>query len=122
MKTIKAGCFLINQENGTIAIIYRAKQKDYSFPKGHLENGEDTKTCALRETAEETKRKAEIVEKFPMYFALDKGKSDNKSTDTHEVHWIPFAEVEEKLSYPNLKKTWNTVKNNVKIILQEKNL
>lgn len=136
MKTIKAGCFLIDKENGTIAIIYRTKQKDYSFPKGHLEEGEDIKACALRETAEETKREAEILEKFPpfveeystpsgeecvcyMYFALDKGKSDNTSPDTHEVHWIPFDEVEGILSYPSLKKTWNSVKANVQKILQQ---
>ncbi len=139
MKTIKAGCFLINKAKEAVAIIYRDKQKDYSFPKGHLENGEDTKTCAIRETAEETKRKAEIVERFPpfveeystpsgedcvcyMYYALDKGKSNNKSLDTHKVLWIPFDEVEDKLTYPSLKKTWNSVKNNVKIILQEKDL
>lgn len=137
MKTIKAGCFLLNKENGMVAIVYRAKQNDYSFPKGHLENGEDARACALRETAEETKRKAEIVEKFSpvieeystpsgekcicyMYLALDKGKSDNKSTDTHEVHWIPFDKVEENLTYADLKHTWNSVKDKIKMILQEK--
>lgn len=137
MKTIKAGCFLLNKKDKTVAIIYRANRKDYSFPKGHLEDGEDIKTCAIRETAEETKRVAKIVEKFPpyvesyttpngekclcyMYIALDKGKSDNDSTDTHEVHWIPFAEVEEKLSYPSLKKTWSAVKDNILKVLNEK--
>ncbi len=139
MKTVKAGCFLINKEKGTIAIVYRENKKDYSFPKGHLEDGEDIKTCALRETAEETKREAEIVKEFDpyieryttpsgedcvcyMYFALDKGKSDNKSTDTHEVHWIPFNEVENILSYPSLKETWNNVKGNIQKILQSKDL
>ena len=136
METVKAGCFLINKADGTVAIVYRAKQKDYSFPKGHLEEGEDIKVCALRETAEETKREAEIVEKFPpyveryttpkgekcvcyMYIALDKGRSDNDSTDTHEVHWVSFDEVEDKLSYPSLKKTWNSVKDNIRQILQK---
>ena len=43
-----------------------------------------------------------------------------KSTDTHEVHWIPFDKVEEILSYPSLKQTWKNVKSQIKKILQEK--
>ena len=137
MKTLKAGCYLVDKENGKIAIVYREKQNDYSFPKGHLEEGEDFKTCALRETAEETKREGEIIEEFPpyienyttpsgeeclcyMFIALDKGKSNNASTDTHKVCWIPFEKVEEKLSYPSLKKAWNGVKENILKILQTK--
>ena len=58
MKTIKAGCFLIDKENKMIALIHREKQNDYSFPKGHVEQGEDIKSAAIRETAEETKRDA----------------------------------------------------------------
>lgn len=130
MKTIKAGCFLVNREMGKIALIYREKQKDYSFPKGHLEKDEDLETCALRETAEETKRDGQIVEEFApfvesystpsgeecvcyMFIAIDKGKSDNKSTDTHQLHWTSFEDVEEKLSYKSLKEMWNCVKDNV---------
>lgn len=36
METLKAGCFLINRETKEIALIYRKKQNDYSFPKGHV--------------------------------------------------------------------------------------
>ena len=59
-KVLKAGCILINQKNKKIALVYRQKQKDYSFPKGHLEDGESLIECAIRETAEETKRNGEI--------------------------------------------------------------
>ena len=48
-----------------------------------------------------------------MYIAIDKGISDNKCEDTHDTYWIPFDEVEEKLSYPNLKNTWNAVKGKI---------
>lgn len=64
METVKAGCFLLNKQNKSIALVYRAKQNDYSFPKGHLEKAETVEQCAIRETAEETKRKAEIVSEF----------------------------------------------------------
>ena len=64
METIKAGCFLVNRERKEIALIYRQKQKDFSFPKGHVEKGEEIENAAIRETAEETKRIALIVKNF----------------------------------------------------------
>lgn len=137
MITKKAGCFLIKKETKEIALIYRRKQDDYSFPKGHVEEGETLKETAIRETAEETKRTAEIIDKYEpytekyttpsgencicyMFLALDKGKSDNTSEDTHEVIWTPYDKVEEILSYPSLKKTWNVVKVDILKILEEK--
>ena len=110
-----------------IALVYRVKQNDYSFPKGHLEENESLLECAIRETAEETKRDCKIVENIKpyidryttprgercecyMYVAIDTGKSDNDSTDTHDLIWVPFEEVEDKLSYESLKKNWNAVK------------
>ena len=134
METIKAGCFLIDKEKKEIALIYRVKQNDYSFPKGHVEEGEDIKVAALREIAEETKRDAIIVETFEpfveryttprgekcacyMYIAIDNGPSNNNSEDTHDVYWTPFEKVEEILSYDNLKNTWRAVKDNIRFIL-----
>ena len=135
MKTIKAGCFLVDKENKTIALIHRQKQNDYSFPKGHVEMGEDIKSAAIRETAEETKRNAVILDEFLpyvekyissrgedcecyMFIAIDNGPSDNKSEDTHELCWTKFDKVEEKLSYESLKTTWKAVKENIKTILK----
>lgn len=120
MSTLKGGCILLNKETKKIALVYRESKNDYSFPKGHLEEGETIKECAVRETAEETKRIALIVDSVKphlqsyttpsgeycvchMYLALDGGKSDNDSTDTHPVVWVDYKEVEDKLSYANLK-------------------
>lgn len=134
MATIKAGCYLIDVDKKMIALIHREKQNDYSFPKGHVEDGEDIMTAAIRETAEETKRIAVIVKEFEphleeyvtpkgeecacfMFIAIDGGKSDNDSTDTHEVVWTPFEDVENVLTYPSLRKSWNDVKENIKKVM-----
>lgn len=86
--------------------------------------------CAIRETEEETKRLAKIVKEYEpyiekyttpsgeqcvcyMYIAIDNGKSNNNCKDTHKTYWIPFDKVEQKLSYPSLKNTWNCVKDRI---------
>lgn len=129
-ETLKAGCILVDKDNKMIALVYRDYHSDYSFPKGHLEEGESLLECAIRETAEETKREAKIVKEIEpyiehyitpsgekcvcyMYVCLDVGKSDNTSTDTHDVVWTPFSEVEDKLSYKSLKNMWNSLKDRV---------
>jgi len=127
MKVQKAGCVLINQKTKKVGLIFRQKQKDYSFAKGHQENGETLEECAIRETAEETKRDCHLLSTEPLdvlryvdsvgdetetyyYLASDDGASDNDCTDTHELHWIDFDEVEKTLSYQNLKDFWNQIK------------
>ena len=130
-KVKKAGCILLDLENKTIALVYREKQNDYSFPKGHLEDGESLVACAIRETAEETKFDCEVLEEEPvyietyitpggedveMYYFISKyiGSSNNNSDDTHPTLWIPYEDVYETLSYDSLKKVWNIVKDKVK--------
>lgn len=130
-KVKKAGCILINRKDNTIALVYREKYKDFSFPKGHLEEGETIEECALRETAEETKHDAHFLEKGPshiskyitpngedvelFYFiAEDKGPSCNTSTDTHTTFWVPIDEVEKMLTYDRGKKAWKLLKEKVK--------
>ena len=129
--TKKAGCIVLDVNNKTIALVYREKQNDYSFPKGHLEENESLEECAIRETAEETKRDVVLLEKdyiyiehyetpsgenVEMYYYLaeDIGPSNNTSTDTHPTIWIPFNEVYDKLTYPSLKTVWTSVKDKVK--------
>lgn len=133
--TLKAGCYLINLELKSIAIIYREKRKDYSFPKGHLEENESLEDCAIRETAEEVKRIARIVSKpyiskyttpsgveveCYMYIAIDEGKSDNDSTDTHDFKWVPIDEVLNILSYDSLKNDYKIVLPEIKKIVEKK--
>ena len=126
METIKAGCYLVDVKNQKVALVYREKRNDWSFPKGHKEEGETIEECAVRETAEETKRVAQIVPEIEpvveryqtpagekcacyMFVAIDKGHSDNDSWDTHDTYFIDVDKVEEKLTYEDLKQSWKSV-------------
>lgn len=129
-KTKKAGCYLVDIKEKKLALVYRKKQDDWSFPKGHLEKNETLEECAVRETAEETKRIAKIVEDIDpiieryvtpngeececyMYIAIDSGKSDNSSLDVHDTLWFDINDVDGKLSYQSLKNQWQIAKSKI---------
>lgn len=125
----KAGCILLNKQTKKIGLVYREKQKDYSFSKGHVEDGETLQECALRETEEETGRKCIIIPSRPLpvltytdskgknteayyFLAQDIGPSplifDSKLV--HKIVWVPYDKVKETLSYQNLIDFWNEIK------------
>ena len=132
---IKGGCILVNIENREIALVCRDGK--YSFPKGHLEEGETIVECAIRETIEETghnchlysqkeiaiiyfnNSKGEKVENF-FYIAIDDGKSEKEISDeVKEITvWKKYTEIEETLSHENLKQFWNEIKGKVEDIIK----
>ncbi len=126
---LKAGTILIN--GNKIGLVYRDIYDDYSFPKGHVEEGESFIECAIRETNEETKREVKVLMEKEIYIEQykdskgndcechyflveDAGKSDNDSLEVHDLYWIDFDEVENTLSYVSLKKLWNSIKKTVR--------
>lgn len=137
MIVYKAGCVLVNIKDKKIALVYRERHKDYSFPKGHLEMGEILRECAVRETEEETGRACRIVCDKPLnisryisskgedtechtFLAIDEGVSSKEIAlkDKEFLVWSDFTEVESLLSYQNLKDMWNEIKPNVSNLLK----
>lgn len=127
MITIKAGCILINMETKRIALVCR--KGEFSFPKGHLEEGEKIEECAIRETVEETGHECHLIkekeiakinysnpsgENVENYFfvAMDDGVSKKyiNEDDKEETIWKDFSEIENTLSYENLIELWNNIK------------
>lgn len=130
-KKIKAGGIVIKEEDGQrfVLLIHRNKHNDWSFPKGHIEPNESAEQTALREIEEETGLKTEIIKKLIpnkymnnktgdemiVYMYLLKvltGKLKPEHTGD-EVKWIKFDEVEDILSYDNLKKYFNEIKSDL---------
>ena len=54
------------------------------------------------------------------YIAIDNGKSNNDSLDTHDLIWISFDNVEKTLSYDSLRKIWLQAKEIVLKIMDDK--
>lgn len=120
----KSGCIVFNEDKTKVALIYRDYSNDYTFPKGHIENNESLIECAKRETEEEIKIIPIIDESkcfkeeyksnegdIVVYYYLSNygGKSNNTSTDTHEVVWTDIDKVYDKLTYESTKEMWKKV-------------
>lgn len=125
----KAGTVLLNLKEKQIGLIYRQSKNDYSFPKGHLEENESLLECAVRETEEGTLRAnhllinkeiyvlkyttplGENVENY-MYISVDDGPTTKNIPvkDRETLQWVDVDNVENTLSYDNLKELWLKIK------------
>ena len=122
----KAGCILLNNDKTKVALVYREKRNDYSFPKGHVEGNEKLWECAIRETEEETGRECILFSKrlhtkmkyftstegnvtVYMFYAFDNGETikDINPLDKECLIWVKLEDVVDILTYDNLKEFWS---------------
>jgi 8-oxo-dGTP pyrophosphatase MutT (NUDIX family) len=90
----------------------------WSFPKGHIEPGEDSSQTAIREVAEETGIDAEVLEplgEIDFWFMADGsrihktvhhflmlargGSLSDEDPEVESVEWFPISEVSARLAY-----------------------
>lgn len=122
----KAGAIIFsNVDKDKIALLYRGKQQDWSFPKGHVEQGEGSIQTMIREIKEETGLDVKVLKVLPnldyihpngdsvstkmfLVQSIDdsKIKLENSNDD---IRWIRINEVAETLSYDNLREYFNRI-------------
>ena len=123
---IKAGAVVLSAKNmAKVALLYRGEQKDWSFPKGHIESGENPSEAMIREIKEETGLNIKIIKELPDYLYSNKMEGDivtkmflvrSEDDSKHklefkkdDIQWISYDKVVEKLIYDNLKDYFNLV-------------
>jgi 8-oxo-dGTP diphosphatase len=98
--------------DGRVLLVHRARQADWSFPKGKLEPGETWEAAALREVEEETALTCElgdeigrthyVVEERPKevrYFHMCAEGEARAQNEVEAVRWVSFDRARELLTY-----------------------
>ena len=125
-KKLKAGAIILsNKDNDKIALLHRGKQNDWSFPKGHIDSGENEVEAMVREIREETGLTIEIIRVLPdieyhnenegivsVKMFLVKSKDDSelkKEFESDHIEWVQSNLVTKTLSYNNLINYYNSI-------------
>jgi 8-oxo-dGTP pyrophosphatase MutT (NUDIX family) len=127
---VSAGGLVLSQSDpGKVALIShrnRGGGEDWVIPKGHQEPGEDLKTTAIREVAEETGINAEVIRKIgEITYSFRLGHKRIRKTVHHyllrqvsgslvsdndpageviAVGWFPLSELDSILAHENERK------------------
>lgn len=128
----KAGAIILSEKDPSlVALLYREKQKDWSFPKGHVEQRESVVETMQREVVEETGLSVYLVsEPLPsmeydhlngdhilVHMFLMRSENDLELKPEFmgdKIVWVNFEEVTARLSYDNIKKYYLMVFNQIK--------
>jgi 8-oxo-dGTP diphosphatase len=113
---LKSGVIIVkdDSEPKMVLLIFRHVEQDWSFPKGHIENGETADETATRETLEETGLTvAELTELPPhqyvsshehypvychMFFTTKYSGSIKPENSGDKVGWFSKDEVTQRLT------------------------
>lgn len=121
----KSGAIVLHHDNSArIALIYRAKERDWSFPKGHIESGETPLAACVREVKEEIGLNIDILAQLPdneylhktgnkiithMYLTRSRGGDFMIEHPEDKIEWVDIQEVESRLIYDNLRNYYHSI-------------
>ena len=113
-------------ESGSAALIGKLDRNGrmtWTLPKGHVESGESLEATAIREVREETGIQARVlaslgsldywfvseqrrIHKVVHQFLLvrESGELDDSDPEVDAVDWVPYSELQTRLTYPNERK------------------
>jgi 8-oxo-dGTP pyrophosphatase MutT (NUDIX family) len=133
---VSAGGIVIGRDDegpraAIIARVNRAGRVEWCLPKGHVEDGETLPETAVREIAEETGIRGEVVDtlgaidywffadgrrvhKTVHLFLLEAtggeiGVGDDPDEEAIEAAWVPLGELVERLTFANERRVARTV-------------
>jgi 8-oxo-dGTP pyrophosphatase MutT (NUDIX family) len=122
---ISAGGIVFRRDGEqTLFLLIRDPYRNWGFPKGHLEQGEDPEAAALREVAEETglatlemrgavetidwtfRFRGRPVHKTCHFFLIetpDERTRPQKAEGISACRWVPFEQARQLLGYQNAR-------------------
>ncbi len=116
-KSCGAICYLIREDQLKVLLICHIHGRHWSFPKGHVEEGETEQQTALREVFEETGINIELIPgyrevsrynptqsitKDVVYFLgyAEHNRIKLQAEELREAAFVPLAEAYKRLAYP----------------------
>jgi 8-oxo-dGTP pyrophosphatase MutT (NUDIX family) len=107
-----------------LVLLIRDSYKNWGFPKGHVESGEEAAAAALREVSEETgltdiavrgsidvidwyfRFRGQLIHKFCEFFLMETSESNTSPQRAEGItacRWVEFDEAESMVSYTNAR-------------------
>lgn len=125
----ETSCGAVIVHNGKVLIVHQENGLS-GFPKGHIEPGETEVDAALREVKEETSLdiildetarhafsyyipRLNVVKTVVLFLAHPENPSQIPKKQDGEIarlEWLPFAQVESALNFPEWQKAWRTTR------------
>jgi len=140
---VSESCGGVIVRDGLVAVVNQ-HDNSWSFPKGHVDSGEERLECAKREIFEECGiSDLTLIKEFPHYerFRISRGaRGEDKSTPKlmifflfttkqsefvladpihPEARWVPIDEVSSLLTHPKDKEFFESIKNQLKNHMKE---